>query len=179
MEHGCLISEYPLGALPKAENFPRRNRIMSGICLGVLVVEAGEKSGALITARQALEQNREVFAIPGSIVSPTSCGANRLIQDGAKLVMSVQDIMEELNLTAVPRQLEMKEAVPATETEALLIQHLSREPVHIDEVGRKACLPIATISSTLAIMELKGMVRQVGGMNFILLREPRAEYQVG
>ncbi|MBI2906558.1 MAG: DNA-protecting protein DprA [Chloroflexi bacterium] len=179
IEHGCLISEYALGTLPKAENFPRRNRIMSGLCLGVLVVEAGDKSGALITARQALEQNREVFAVPGSVLSLASSGANRLIQDGAKLVMNVQDIMEELNLTTVARQLEMKEVVPANDLESELLKHLSPEPTHIDEVGRKASLPIATISSTLAIMELKGMVRQVGGMNYILLRESAAEYHIG
>lgn len=179
IEHGCLISEYPLGTLPKAENFPRRNRILSGLCLGVLVIEAGEKSGALITAGHALEQNRDVFAVPGSILSPTSRGTNRLIQDGAKLVLGVQDIMEELNLTTVARQIEMKEAVPANDIESLVLKHLSPEPTHIDEVGRKASLPISTISSTLAIMELKGMVRQVGGMNYVLLRESQTEYQIG
>jgi len=168
MEQGALVSEYPIGTRPKAEHFPRRNRIMSGLCLGVVVTEAGESSGALITANLALEQNREVFAIPGSIFSPASRGTNRLIQDGAKLVSSAQDILEELNLTMIPRQLEMPELVPADDTESLILSHLRHEPVHIDEVCRLSRLPIATLSSTLAMMELKGMVRQVGGMNYTL-----------
>ncbi|MFH1486628.1 MAG: DNA-processing protein DprA [Chloroflexota bacterium] len=178
MEDGCLISEYPLGTLPRAENFPRRNRLMSGISLGVLVVEAGERSGALITANFALEQNREVFAVPGSVLSPISRGTNRLIQDGAKLALGIQDILEELNLTTVAHQLEMKEAVPANDLELLVLGQLSSEPTHIDELRRKSSLPIATVSSTLAIMELKGMVRQVGGMNYVLVREPQLAYQV-
>lgn len=178
MEHGALVSDYPLGTKPKAENFPRRNRIMSGLSLGVLVVEAGESSGALITANLGLEQNREVFAIPGSILSPASRGTNRLIQDGAKLVRNAQDILEELNLTMIPQQLEMKELIPANEVESLLLNHLSQEPTHIDEVRRRSGLPIATVSSTLAMMELKGMVRQVGGMNYVLAREAGVEYKV-
>jgi len=168
MGQGALISEYPLGTRPKAENFPRRNRIMSGLSLGVVVTEAGEGSGALITANLALEQNREVFAVPGSILSPTSRGTNRLIQDGAKLVRNAQDILEELNLTMIPQQLEMRELVTADETESLLLKHLRHEPTHIDEVCRRSHLPIATVSSTLAMMELKGMVRQLGGMNYTL-----------
>jgi DNA processing protein len=179
MEHGALVSEYPLGTKPKAEHFPRRNRIMSGLSLGVLVAEAGEGSGAMITATLALEQNREVFGVPGSILSPTSTGVNRLIKEGAKLVSDVQDILEELNLSMIPRQMEMRELVPENETESLIIKHLSHEPVHIDEVCRSSCLPIATVSSTLAMMELKGIVRQMGGMNYILAREARASYQLG
>jgi DNA processing protein len=176
--NGALISEFPLGAEPRRENFPLRNRIMSGLSLGVLVVEAGEGSGALITARQALEQNREVFAVPGNILSPNSWGTNRLIQDGAKLVRDYTDILEELNLRAVAHQIEVKEFIPASDTETLLLKQLSAEPVHIDEVCRGSGLPIATVSSTLAMMELKGMVRQVGTMNYILSREIREVYRV-
>ena len=168
MEHGALVSEYPLGTRPKKEHFPLRNRIMSGLSLGVLVIEGDVNSGAMITAERALEQNREVFAVPGSILSPTSTGTNRLIKEGAKLVNDVQDILEELNLTMIPRQMEMRELVPENETESLIIKHLSHEPTHIDEVCRSSCLPIATVSSTLAMMELKGIVRQTGGMNYIL-----------
>jgi len=178
MQQGALISEYPLGARPKAENFPRRNRIMSGMSLGVLIVEAGETSGAMITARLALEQNREVFAVPGSILSPASRGTNHLIQEGAKLVGHYTDILEELNLTAVARQVELKEVIPASETESLLLKQLSAEPTHIDEVCRSSGLPISTVSSTLAMMELKGLVKQVGAMNYALAREVREEYRV-
>ncbi len=178
IKNGALISEYHLGTKPKPENFPRRNRIMSGLSLGVLVVEAGETSGALITARLALEQNREVFAIPGSILSPTSRGTNHLIQEGAKLVRDFTDILEELNLTAVAEQLEMREIVPSSDTESLLLKKLGAEPIHIDELCRLSELPASTVSSTLAMMELKGMVKQVGAMNYTLCREAREKYIV-
>lgn len=177
MERGALISEYPLGTRPKADNFPRRNRILSGISLGVLVVEAGEKSGALITAEQALQQNREVFAIPGSILSPTSRGTNNLLQQGAKLVRNYLDILEELNLAMVTQQLEMKELLPTDKTESLLLKQLSAEPTHIDEICRQSGLAAALVGGTLTMMELKGMVKQVGGMNYVLAREIREEYQ--
>lgn len=176
--NGALISEYPLGAKPRPDNFPRRNRIMSGMSLGVLVIEAGETSGAIITAHMALEQNREVFAVPGSILSPTSRGTNTLIQEGAKLVRNCTDILEELNLTASVQQLEMKELVPTNATEDQLLKQLSTEPVHIDEVCRSSGLPVATVSSNLAIMELKGLVKQVSTMNYVLARETREKYIV-
>lgn len=178
VENGALISEYPLGAKPRADNFPRRNRIMSGMSLGVLVIEADEISGAVITAHMALEQNREVFAVPGSILSPMSRGTNTLIQEGAKLVRNCTDILEELNLTANIQQLEMKEMVPTTETEDLLLKQLSSEPVHVDAVCRSSGLPVATVSSNLAIMELKGLVKQVSTMNYVLARETRENYIV-
>ncbi|OGO39806.1 MAG: DNA protecting protein DprA [Chloroflexi bacterium RBG_16_57_8] len=178
MENGALISEYPVGTKPRADNFPRRNRIMSGLSLGTLVIEAGESSGALITAQMALEQDREVFAVPGSILSPASKGTNKLIQDGAKLVLDYTDILEELNLMAVERQIEMKELLPASETESLLLKRVRAEPTHIDEICRASGLPASTVSSTLAMMELKGMVKQVGAMNYSLAREAREEYRV-
>ena len=178
MQQGALISEYPLGTKPRADNFPRRNRIMSGLSLGILVVEAGKTSGALITAHLALEQNREVFAIPGSILSPASSGTNHLIQEGARPVCDYTDILEELNLTAVARQIEMKEVIPSSDTESTLLKHLSAEPAHIDDVCRSSGLSAASASSTLAMMELKGMVKQVGSMNYILAREARGEYRV-
>jgi len=178
IQQGALISEYPLGTKPRTDYFPRRNRIMSGLSLGVLVTEAGDSSGALITANLALEQNREVFAIPGSILSPASKGTNHLIQEGAKLVRDFTDILEELNLTAVARQIEMKEVLPTSDTEALLLKQLSAEPIHIDELSRSSSLPVSTVSSTLAMMELKGMVKQMGTMNYVLARETREQYRV-
>jgi DNA processing protein len=179
MANGALLSEYPLGTRPRAENFPRRNRILSGLSLGVLVTEGGEDSGAMITAADAIEQNREVFAVPGSILSPSSRGTNQLIQKGeAKLVRQYTDILEELNLMAVERQIEMREVLPESENESLLLKQLSAEPAHIDEVCRRSGLPAATVSGTLAMMELKGLVKQVGTMNYVLAKELRQEYRV-
>jgi DNA processing protein len=168
MERGALVSEFPLGTRPKAEHFPQRNRIISGMSLGVVVVEAGERSGALLTAHRAVEQNREVFAVPGSIYSPNSKGTNRLVQEGAKLVSDCADILEELNLNIVARQLEMREPVPATDTEAQLLGHLTREATHVDELCRSSGLPVATVTGTLAMLELKGLVKPLGSMNYVL-----------
>jgi DNA processing protein len=170
MERGALVSEYPLGVKPKAENFPLRNRIMSGLSLGVLVVEAGEKSGALITAEQAVDQNREVFAIPGSILSPASLGTNRLIQEGAKLVRNYTDILQELKLTIVVQQAEIDGLSAADKTESAILGQLSSEPNHIDEICRGSGLSMPEVSSTLAMLELKGIARQVGNMNYVLAR---------
>ncbi|MBI2856963.1 MAG: DNA-protecting protein DprA, partial [Chloroflexi bacterium] len=123
------------------------------------------------TALQANEQNREVFAVPGSILSPASRGTNLLIQRGeAKLVLDYTDVLAELNLTMAAEQLEMKEVLAATPTEAALLSQVGAEPVHIDEICRKSGLPTANVSSTLAIMELKGMVRQMGGNNYVLAK---------
>jgi DNA processing protein len=178
MENGALISEYPLGIKPKADNFPRRNRILSGLSLGVLVIEAGERSGALITADLALSQNREVFAVPGSIFSPVSKGTNKLLQQGAKLVQSNIDVLEELNLAMVAQQLEMKDLLPMDSTESLLLKNISAEPIHINEICRQSGLTSAIVNSTLTMMELKGLIKQIGGMNYIRVREMREEYQV-
>jgi DNA processing protein len=170
--HGALISDYALGTQPRSEFFPRRNRILSGISLGVLVVEGDVKSGALITARQALEQNREVFAVPGSIYSPSSRGTNALIQAGeAKPTLEVQDVLAELNLSMAAHQMEMTELIPADENESVILRHLGTQPAHVDEVRRECGLPIATVTSTLAMLELKGLVRQVGRMNYVRARE--------
>lgn len=176
---GALITEYPLGTKPDRRNFPPRNRIISGLALGALVTQAGEGSGALITAYYALEQGREVFAVPGSLLDRGCSGANRLIQQGeAKLVLGVEDILEELNLTMVSQQAEVRAMVPENRTEALLLQHLSEEPTHVDELGRASGLPIAQVSGSLALMELKGLVRQTGAMNYVLAREGGIEYIV-
>ncbi|MGH2522161.1 MAG: DNA-processing protein DprA [Anaerolineales bacterium] len=175
---GALVSDYPLGTDPESGNFPPRNRIISGLSKGVVIVEAGEASGALITADFAAEQGRDVFAVPGNLNYRSYRGANRLIQQGAKLVLDVSDILEELNLTLVTEQKQARAALPADETEQRLLACLSDEPVHVDEIGVQMGLPISQITGALALMELKGLVRQVGGMNYIVAREARADYRV-
>lgn len=175
--YGAIVTEYALGVQPEAKNFPPRNRVISGLSLGVVVVEAGERSGALITTKFALEQDREVFAVPGNINSPASKGCNRLLQQGAKLVSSVDDILEELNLVLAHEQTAVQLALPESAEEAALINYLTRQPVHIDELSRASGLPPALVGSTLTLMELKGLVQQVGGMNYVLVREMSAIYE--
>ena len=180
-EQGAVVSEYPLGTRPDSRGFPRRNRLISGLSLGTLVVEAGDKSGARWTVYHALEQNREVFCVPGSIFSPASRLTNRLIQDGAKLVSSHTDILEELNLRVVTRQIEMRLAEdlppsPDAEGEADLLRCLDHEPMHIDDIQREASLPIAQVGSLLTMLELKGLVKQVGGMHYVRIGEATPAY---
>lgn len=174
--HGALISEFALGTKPEGKNFPPRNRVISGLSLGVIVVEAGRRSGALITADFALEQDREVFAVPGNVTSPASRGTNSLIQEGAKLVRNVEDVLEELNMMMVQEKTMVQMAMPESAEEAKLLSSLTHQPIHIDELTRQAELPSALVSSTLTLMELKGMVRQVGGMQYVLAREPKPVY---
>ena len=175
---GALVSEFSLGARPDAQNFPRRNRIISGMSIGTLVIEAPEDSGALLTARHALEQDREVFAVPGSILSPSSRGGNHLIRDsGAKLVTCVDDILEELNLSVVEHQIELAAFFPEDEAQAGVLKYVTFDPIHIDEITRNSALAASTVSGALTMMELRGLVRQVGGMNYVRLREAAAEYE--
>ncbi|MGA2159665.1 MAG: DNA-processing protein DprA [Dehalococcoidia bacterium] len=168
MEHGALVSEFPLGIKPKADNFPRRNRILSGLSCGVVVIESGENSGALITANFALEQNREVFAVPGSVLSPMSKGPNKLIQEGAKLVRNYMDIIDELNLSVVSQQLEMEGLAASNEIESHIISCMTDEPTHIDEICRNTGMNTSMVVSNLAIMEFKGLVHQIGSMSYVL-----------
>jgi DNA processing protein len=178
VERGVLVSEYALGTRPEARNFPPRNRIISGLTLGTVVIEGDMGSGALITAGFALEQGREVFAVPGNIFARASRGTNHLIQQGAKMVTQVGDVLEELNLTMVSQQAQARTVIPENKTEAVLLERLSAEPVHVDALGRAVDLPIAQVTSTLALMELKGMVRQVGGMSYVLAREGGVDYVI-
>lgn len=177
-ESGAVLSDYPLGTRPEPKNFPPRNRLISGLSLAVVVVEAGEGSGALITADFAAEQGREVFAVPGSIHSPASRGTNRLIEAGARPMLEPEQVLEALNLDALARQEQVEERLPEDETERRLLLAMSADPVHVDELTVRTGLPVDQVSATLALLELKGRVRQVGGMHYVRVREPGPTYRV-
>ena len=179
VENGALISDYPLGTPPLKDHFPRRNRIMSGISLGALVIEGNEKSGALITARRALDQNREVFAVPGSAPAERSRGPNLLIQRGeAKLVLHAEDVLQELNMSQSDQQLKLLSTPePVDQEQVAVLKLLSRSPQHIDEIYRDSGMSMSDVSSTLTLLELHDLVRQVGGMHYVLTREAHALYE--
>jgi len=164
---GALISEYPPDQRGTQFTFPQRNRIISGLSLGILVVEAKQKSGALITAHYAFEQNRKVFAIPGPIHSLNSKGCHYLIKRGAKLVESANDILKDLNLPA-GRQVYQKGIIGETLEENLILNVLKEEVLDIDKIIEKTKLSAAKVASTLAILEIKGKVRNLGGNTFAL-----------
>jgi DNA processing protein len=176
MKQGAAVSDYAVGTPPDASNFPPRNRIISGLSMATVVIEAGETSGALITAEFAAEQGREIFAVPGSILAPQSKGTNKLIQSGAHPLLTPQDLLQALNLTRAGEFKAARKAIPADGLEAKLLQVLGSEPMHVDELRNSTGLPIEKVSATLTLMELKGMVRQVGGMNYVAIREDQANY---
>ena len=178
MANGCLLSDYAPGTPPDSANFPPRNRIISGLSMATVVVEAGETSGALITATFAAEQGRDVFAVPGSIYAVQSKGSNRLIQDGAHPLLEMKDVLAVMNLTQVAEQRSARLTLPEDPVEARLYQSLTDEPTHIDEICAQVGLPIDQVSPALAMMELKGFVRQIGGMNYIAIHEKSAAYHV-
>lgn len=161
---GCLISEYPPETHGSKLTFPQRNRIISGISQGVLIIEAKEKSGALITANFAFSQKRKVFAIPGSIFSSNSCGPHLLIKKGAKLVENANDILKELNLSRLNSRLKLsfKQVKGETKEENLILEVLKEESLYIDEIIKRTKLSAATIASTLAILEIKNKVKNLG-----------------
>jgi len=170
MKKGIIISEYPMATKPDAVNFPKRNRIISGLSLGVLVCEAGEKSGALLTALYANDQNREVFAVPGSVISEKSVGCNTLIKKGAKLVQTIQDILEELKgqLRFSFTNMQEEKTAPVLKGPAKKIfELLSSEPLHIDKIAFDAGLAPAEALSILLTLELKGLIRQLAGKLFV------------
>lgn len=178
IERGAVLSDYALGTPPEASNFPPRNRIISGLSMAVVVIEAGETSGALITAEFAAEQGREIFAVPGNILAPQSKGTNKLIQQGALPLLSASDIMQALNLTRIGQQKAARKALPTDEVEAMLLAIIGEEPLHVDEIYNQTGLPVEKVSATLVMMELKGMVRQVGSMHYAAVREVQSDYSV-
>lgn len=175
-ERGALISDYPPGTPPDSVNFPPRNRIISGLSLATIVIEAGETSGALITATFAAEQGRDVLAVPGNINAPQSKGTNRLIQQGARPLLKPEDVLESLQLELVNEHHEARTVLPTEPLEACILQVLGSQPLHVDEIGAQSGLSIDKVSATLTLMELKGMVRQVGGMNYVAVREGQSPY---
>ena len=168
--NGAVVTEFPVSTPPDAVNFPNRNRIISGLSLGVVIVEAGVKSGSLITAKFAVSQGKKVFAVPGQIGSVGSKGTNRLIKEGARVVTSASDIIETLNLTQATAYISAKTIMPEGENEKKIASLLSFEPIHIDELVRASGLDTAAANSTLVIMEMKGMIKNLGGMYYILAR---------
>lgn len=168
VQQGALLSPFPVGTQPEGKNFAPRNRVLSGLARGVLVTEAGETSGALVTAQFALEQNREVFAVPGNITAHGSNGTNRLVQDGAHPVLAAEDVLSVLNFERVVQYVEARTTLPdMSDPERTVMGCLSQEPMHIDELTRQCGLPVAQVSSALTMLELKGMVRQVGSMTYV------------
>jgi len=168
---GLILSEYPMGTLPDAGNFPKRNRIISGISVGVLVTEAGQKSGALLTAMYAADQNREVFAVPGQITSPLSAGTHNLIKSGAKLVHTVQDILEELDGASGTLTKEVRKQPPPDLQGPLKTVYgvLTQQPLHVDQIALQAALSVSETLSALLTLELMGLIRQMAGKMFIRL----------
>jgi DNA processing protein len=176
LEQGAVVSDYAPGTPPDAANFPPRNRIISGLSMATIVVEAGEQSGALITASFAAEQGRDVLAVPGNITAPQSKGTNRLIRDGAQPLLQPSDILEALNINQVAQKQAARTSLPVDAVEAMLMGLLANETLHVDEICAQSGLPVDKVSATLTMMELKGMVRNQGGMSYNVIREKSAEY---
>ncbi|MEC9488368.1 MAG: DNA-processing protein DprA [Halanaerobium sp.] len=173
-KHGCILSEYPLGMQPLRQNFPLRNRLISGLSLGTLVIEAAKRSGSLITANWALEQGREVFAVPGDITRMSSAGTNNLIRAGAKIVTCIEDVLEEfpaLNFTI--REDEGEEETQGslpflTEDENMVYQLIDDQPAGIEEIMSKTPFPPGRVNSLLLGLELKGVIQELPGKRYVI-----------
>ncbi|NOZ74988.1 MAG: DNA-protecting protein DprA [FCB group bacterium] len=169
MEQGAMISEYPLGTKPDATNFPRRNRIISGLSLGTIIIEAGTKSGAILTALNAVDQNREVFAVPGRITDKQSVGCNRLIRNGAVPVTKVDDILEniEKQLNKPVRPMQQNLELDLNREERFILEKLSHDPIQIDALAEETGIDVIQLLSKLLELELKGAVVQISGKQFL------------
>lgn len=168
--HGCLVSEYPPGLSVQKQNFPIRNRLIAAVSIGTLVVEADEESGALITAKYALDYNREVFAVPGSIFSVFSRGTNRLIAQGATMVSNGSDIIRQFNLDTKPYSSELAPGQETDENERAVITLLGKEPVHLDDLVKQLGRPAAEINSLLTMLEIRGRIKNYGGSKYAKIR---------
>lgn len=165
---GAIISEFPLGAEPERHHFPQRNRIISGLSKAVLLVEAGEKSGALITAKFAVEQNRDVLAVPGNITSPESIGPLNWLKLGATPITSAADILRVFDVSIDAPQPTITSYVPQSETERNIIEVLAPGPLHVDELAEKSRLDNSVVSATLTLLEINGAIHHLGGLVYSL-----------
>ena len=168
--NGLLVSEYPPETLPLKGHFPQRNRIIAGLSVATLVLEAPERSGALITAKHALEFNRDVLAVPGNINSINASGTNNLIKLGAKLITSAADVLEVLDLSQIKDFVSNRKIVADSKEEEILLEFLSNEPIHINELIKSSSLDTAMVNSTLVLMEMRGKVKNLGNQMYILAR---------
>ncbi len=168
-QNGALLSEYPPVTAATPYTFPARNRILAGISQGTIVIEAATRSGSLITARYALEFNREVFAVPGSIFSDASAGPHELIRSGAKIATSIRDILEEIKLQIAPKQTSSATSLLLSPHEETILSILSSEPFHIDKILKTTTLETSQVQSTLVFLEVKGLIKNIGGMCYIRL----------
>lgn len=175
---GAVISDYPPGTPPDGYNFPARNRIISGLSRVTIVIEAGKSSGALITSEFAADQGRDVYALPGSIYADQSIGTNRLIQQGAKPLLDIRELLQDLQVELIQEHKELRKEYPVDLFEQKILSVLSDQPVHIDDITMSSELPISQVTSCLSMMELKGLARQVGGMNYVAIRDKNEEYKV-
>lgn len=165
---GAVISEFPIGTLPLRFNFPIRNRVISGLSLGTIIIEATEDSGSLITAKLALDQNREVFSVPGNIFSPLSEGPNNLLKLGAQVITSAEDILDFLKIEKNKDLFSEIKPLAENPTEEAILKVLSKEPKNLEKIAQETKLPTNILVSAIALMELKNKIKNSGGMNYII-----------
>lgn len=178
LQSGAIISDYAPGTQPEGVNFPPRNRIISGLSMACVIIEAGDRSGALITSEFAVNQGREVFAVPGTIYAPQSKGTNRLIRDGAIPLNDFKDILELLNLSQISQYRYAQKILPENEIEMLLMETIRSEAMQIDEIKSITGLSMEKVSAALVMLELKGLIKQIGNMTYISIGDVNEIYEV-